>query len=166
VLRSFGLAFGAAVPDVQLKLTNAGTGVPVELTTGSDGLFEFVNLKPGVYTLVALKSSFKTFQVSSIRVGANEIYVQNVVMELGTVSERVHVEADPLQVEQTSMQLATTISAKSITDLPLIGRNWITLQQVMPRSSGSGFLAKHAQPKNRGVRREESLLVRSFLVHT
>ena len=125
-------ASGAAVPDVQLKLTNAGTGVPVELTTGSDGLFEFVNLKPGVYTLVALKSNFKTFQVSSIHVGANEIYVQNVVMELGTVSETVQVEADPVQVEQTSMQLATTISAKSITDLPLIGRNWITLQQIMP----------------------------------
>jgi hypothetical protein len=48
------------------------------------------------------------------------------------VSETIQVEADPVQVEQTSMQLTSTIDAKAIVDLPLIGRNWITLQQTMP----------------------------------
>ena len=123
---------GAVVPDVQLKLTSNATGVPVELNSGNDGLFEFSNLRPGDYTLIAKKSNFKSFQVSSLHVGANQVYVQNVVMELGSLSETVQVEANPVQVEQTSMQLATTIDAQTITDMPLIGRNWITLQQTMP----------------------------------
>jgi hypothetical protein len=123
---------GAVVPDVQLVLTNAGTNVSSTLESSSSGLFEFINLKPGVYKLVATKSNFKTFAVSSINIEANQIYVQNVIMELGALNETVQVEADLVQVEQTSMQLATTISAKSIVDLPLIGRNWITLQQIMP----------------------------------
>jgi len=123
---------GAAVPDVQLTLTNAGTSITATLTSGSDGLFEFVNLKPGIYKLVATKANFKTFQVSSIHVEANQVFVQNAIMEVGTLSETVEVMADPVQVEMTSMQLTSTISSKAITDLPLIGRNWITLQQTMP----------------------------------
>ncbi|HYL86376.1 MAG TPA: carboxypeptidase regulatory-like domain-containing protein [Candidatus Angelobacter sp.] len=123
---------GAALPGVSLKLTNQETGVSLELASEPDGVFLFINLKPGNYTLTATKSSFKTFQVKDIRVEPNQIYVQGVVMELGALSETVEVSANPAQVEQTSMQLTATISSKTITDLPLNGRNWITLQQTLP----------------------------------
>ncbi|MCU1317881.1 MAG: TonB-dependent receptor plug [Candidatus Acidoferrum typicum] len=123
---------GAVLPVVQLKLTNVGTGVSEESVSGSDGSFTFPNLKPGEYKLVATKPNFKTFQVSSIRVEPNNIYVQNVSMELGTISETIEVTANRAQVEMTSMQLTATIDAKTITDLPLIGRNWVTLQQTLP----------------------------------
>lgn len=125
-------ASGAAVPGVELVLTNAGTGISTTLTSGSDGIFDFVNLKPGSYSLVATKANFKTFKLSAITVEANQVYVANVVMEVGALSETVMVEANPVQVEMTSMQLTSTINSKAITDLPLIGRNWITLQQTMP----------------------------------
>lgn len=125
-------ASGAAVPDVELILTNEGTNVAVKKSTGSEGVFEFVNLQPGSYTLVATKPSFSTFRVHSIRVEANQVYVRNVTMALGAVSETIQVEANPVQVEQTSIQLSSTIDSKAIVDLPLIGRNWITLQQTMP----------------------------------
>ncbi len=72
-------ATGAAVPGVQVKLTNVGTGIAQELVSASDGSFAFVNQKPGVYTLVVTKTNFKSFQVSSIKVEPNEIYVQNVI---------------------------------------------------------------------------------------
>ena len=123
---------GAVLPGVQLKLTNNGTGSTVDAVSDSDGSFAFVNLHPGDYKLTATKGSFKTFQVGSIRVEPNQIYVQSVLMELGSISETVEVVANPAQVEQTSMQLTATIDAKTITDLPLIGRNWINLQQTLP----------------------------------
>jgi hypothetical protein len=125
-------ATGATVPGAQVKLTNTGTGVSEEQLSASDGSFIFANLQPGEYKLAATKASFKTFQVSSIKVEPNQIYVQNVTMELGTVSETIEVAANSAQVEQTSIQLTGTIDSKTITDLPLIGRNWITLQQIMP----------------------------------
>src|SRR3977135_337336 len=59
---------GAALPGVQLKLTNTGTNISSELISDSDGAFQFINLKPGSYSLSATKPNFKTFQVSSIRV--------------------------------------------------------------------------------------------------
>jgi hypothetical protein len=123
---------GGALPGVQLKLTNVGTGGSEEAVSGTEGSFSFINLKPGMYSLVAKKANFKTFDVKSIRVEPTAIYVQNVIMELGSVSETVEVSANPAQVEQTSMQLTNTISSKTITDLPLNGRNWINLQQTLP----------------------------------
>lgn len=123
---------GGVLPGVQLKLTNLGTNSTEELTSGSDGGFAFVNLKTGSYKLTAAKSGFKSFEVSPIRVELNAIFVQNVVMELGTISETIEVAANPAQVEQTSMQLTASINAKTITDLPLVNRNWITLQQTLP----------------------------------
>jgi hypothetical protein len=123
---------GAALPGVQLKLTNTGTGISEEGISGADGAFQFINLKPGRYSLTAKKNNFKTFDVKSIQVEPNEIYVQNATMELGAVSETIEVAANPAQVEQTSIQLTSTISSKTVTDLPLVGRNWISLQQTLP----------------------------------
>lgn len=123
---------GAALPGVQLKVTNVGTGGTEEVVSGSDGSFIFINLKPGEYKLAATKSGFKTFQVSSILVEQNQIYVQGINMELGAITETIEVSANPAQVEMTSMQLTATINSKTITDLPLNGRNWITLQQTLP----------------------------------
>src|SRR5437773_5977519 len=123
---------GSALPGAELKLTNEGTGTSQNLQSDADGSFIFINLRPGNYSLTATKGSFKTFQVKGIKVEPNQIYVQAVVMDLGAVSETVEVSANPAQVEQTSMQLTATINSKTITDLPLNGRNWITLQQTLP----------------------------------
>ncbi len=143
---------GAVLPGVQLKLTNTGTGTTVELVSDSDGSFTFINLKPGEYKLAATKGSFKTFQVSAIRVEPNQIYVQNVVMELGTVSETIEVAANAAQVEQTSIQLTATINSKTITDLPLNGRNWVTLQQTLPGvvNSESRFTSSYSTNGSQG----------------
>jgi len=125
-------ASGAVLPGAVLKLLNTGMGTTQVLTSNADGNFEFANLKPGIYRLTVTKPSFKTFDVSSIRVEQNQIFVQNVGMELGTLTESIEVAANQAQVEQSSMQLTNTISSKTITDLPLNGRNWIFLQQTLP----------------------------------
>jgi Carboxypeptidase regulatory-like domain len=123
---------GAALEGVDLKLHNVGTGATEDALSDSNGSFNFINLKPGQYSLTATRDGFKTFEVSGIKVEPNEIYVQNVPMELGGVSETIEVAANQAEVEQTSMQLTATIDAKTITDLPLLGRNWVNLQQTLP----------------------------------
>lgn len=125
-------ASGAALPAVQLTLTNTGTGTSKQLTSEQDGGFLFVNLTPGTYKLRASKASFKLFEVSGIQVIQDQIYVQNVKLELGAVSETVEVSANPVQVESTSIQLGATLSGNTVTDLPVLNRNWITLQQMLP----------------------------------
>jgi len=123
---------GAALAGVRLKLTNTGTGISQELTSSSDGSYIFVNLISGTYNLTANKSAFKVFSATGMQIGSNQIYVQNVNMEVGTASETIEVIANPAQVETTSIQLGATLSGDEIRELPNLNRNWIALQQTLP----------------------------------
>ncbi len=123
---------GAVVPDAKVTATNQGTGISYSATSSRDGLFEFLQLPIGDYSVRAEKSGFKTFTASHIHLDLDETYNLKVGMELGTTSETVTVEANPSQIETTSMQLGTTITGNQITDIPLNGRNWTQLMQLQP----------------------------------
>jgi len=50
---------GAAIGDAQVRLSNLGTSEIRIQSTGSDGLYSFVNLFPGKYKIDAEKAGFK-----------------------------------------------------------------------------------------------------------
>jgi Carboxypeptidase regulatory-like domain len=125
-------ASGAALPGVQLKLTNVDTGIAKELAAGGDGSFQFIELQPGKYALSATKANFKMFEARGIEIIQNQIYVQSIKMEVGAASETLEVTANQAQVETTSIQLGATLSGEMVQDLPTLNRNWITLQQTLP----------------------------------
>ena len=123
---------GAVVPGAQLTATNLATGLRYNTTSSTDGLFSFLQLPIGDYSVNAEKSGFKGFTAAHIHLDLDQIFSLKVPMELGTTSETVTVEANPAQVETTSMQLGTTVGAQQIVDLPLNGRNWTQLMQLQP----------------------------------
>jgi hypothetical protein len=123
---------GAALSGVNVTATNGTTGLQRTATTQSNGSYEFVNLPIGTYTVKVSAPSFKTYQSTQIPLAVNQIYNLPVQMTVGAVSETVEVKADTVQVETTSNQLQTLVTGKEITDLPLIGRNWTSLEQLVP----------------------------------
>ncbi len=124
---------GAVIVGTQITATNLATGISKRVSTGSDGSYEFLELAaPANYTVTAKQSGFKTFEATGIHLGLNQIYVLNIQMELGAVTQQVTVEAAPAQVEKTSMQLGGTITGTAIVDIPLRDRDWIQLQQTLP----------------------------------
>jgi len=124
---------GAAVAGVQVTATNVDTGVAKTVISGSDGSYEFLQLAaPGNYSVQAEQKGFKTYRVDAIELKLNQIYVLNVALEVGVVTESILVRADQAQVETTSIQLGRNIDASTVVDLPLNGRNWVQLQQTLP----------------------------------
>jgi len=123
---------GATVPGVTITATNTETRISKSTQTDADGSFEILNLPIGTYDVSAVKTSFKTFTETHVTLTVNQIYVMKVTLEVGAVSQNVMVEAAPIQVESTSMQLGTVITGDKIRDMPLNGRNWVQLQQLEP----------------------------------
>lgn len=123
---------GAAIPGVQVTATNTGTHLAKSIASGPDGAFEILDLPVGTYQVSATKDNFKTFSTTDIALTVNQIYVLSITLEVGSVSEKLIVEAAPVQVESTSMQLGNVITGDKIVDMPLNGRNWIQLQQLQP----------------------------------
>jgi hypothetical protein len=135
---------GAVVPGATVTATNPATGITKVAVSASDGTFEFLQLSaPAAYSVRAEAKGFKSFQATDITLGLDQIYVLNVAMEVGALTESVTVEASPSQVETTGMQLGRTLTSNAIVDLPLNGRNWVQLQQTLP-----GVVASDRFPDN------------------
>jgi hypothetical protein len=123
---------GAVVPGAKVTATNQGTGISYTASSSKDGLFEFLQLPIGDYTVRTEKSGFKSFTAANIHLDLDQVYDLKVSMELGATSETITVEANPSQVETTSMQLGTVVTGNQIVDIPLNGRNWTQLMQLQP----------------------------------
>jgi hypothetical protein len=134
---------GAVIAGATVSVTNRGTGIVTKSTSAADGSFELLQLPaPSTYDLKCEKAGFKSYTAQTIRLVVGQIYVQDVKMELGQVTQQVTVEAAPTQVEKTSIQLTATVTGSQIVNMPLNGRNWVQLQQTLPgvvaQSDGRG----------------------------
>ena len=152
---------GAVVPDAKLTATNVATGIKYSAASGKDGLFTFVQLPIGDYEVKVEKGGFKTFAEGHIHLDLNQIFNLQVKMELGVVSDTITVEANPAQVETTSMQLSNTVSASQIVDIPLNGRNWIQLQQLEPGVQASSDRFGNGANSTNGAETQQN----SFLIN-
>jgi Carboxypeptidase regulatory-like domain len=124
---------GAAVSGAKVTATNTATGISKEATTGSDGTYDFLQLAvPAPYTVSVEQTGFRKFEASGIPLNVNQVYVLDIKLEVGAVTETVTVEATPAQVETTSIELGTVINDTTIVNMPLNGRNFDQLQQLEP----------------------------------
>jgi len=128
---------GAGVPGAEVKATSTQTQVSTTVPTKDDGSYEFLSLPPGTYDVTVTKAGFRTSTAHAITLTVNQVYNLPVSLEVGQVTESVQVESNPIQVETSTTQLDTIIDAKQIVDLPLLGRNWTQLQQLIPGVVGS-----------------------------
>jgi hypothetical protein len=123
---------GAVVQGAQVTATNTGTGIPYTTKTGDSGLYEFLQLPIGTYTISASKQGFKNYKSTGIQLAVNQAYNQPIPLQVGTASETVEVRANAVQVETTDIQQKTLVGSQQIVDLPLIGRNFTQLEQLAP----------------------------------
>jgi hypothetical protein len=135
-------ASGAAVSGAQVTLTSAATSAKQTFTTGADGLYSFVNLNPGQYTLEVEKSGFKHIKREDIIVQVQQAVRIDVAMELGAVSQTVEVTAETPLLQPTTTSLGQVIDERKTNEIPLNGRNVFALITLSPAAiaggSGSG----------------------------
>ncbi len=123
---------GASVAAASVKLINLATGIESNAMTNVTGLFVFVNVKPGMYSLRIEVPGFKTAQIVEFEVGVNQVVTQDVVLTLGDITQTVEVSSEAEMVQRTSAELGTVIPQKAVQDLPLNGRNFTQLLTLSP----------------------------------
>src|SRR4029077_13317789 len=95
---------GATVPDAKVTLTNTQTGVSVVRTTSSDGNYEFVNVRPGVYLVSAEKAGFSIALMDNVEVQVAARMRVDLAMAVGQLTERVVVTGTSPLVETDTSQ--------------------------------------------------------------
>ena len=131
-------ASGSAIADAQVSLTSVATSAKQTFTTGPDGLYSFVNLNPGEYSLEAEKTGFKHFKRESVIVQVQQAVRIDVPMELGAVNQTIEVTAETPLLQPTNASLGQVIDQRATNEIPLNGRNVFNLITLSPAAIAQG----------------------------
>jgi len=135
---------GAVVPDAQVTLTNVDTGISKSVQSNGEGLFRFPSLPPGRYKLTATKQGFATTAQENVELLAEEIRTVPLALKAGAVTETVTITAQVNPVQLAEAKIASDISAREISQLPLAGRNIGNLILQTPGVTGTGNASGNA----------------------
>jgi hypothetical protein len=123
---------GAVVPDVKVTVTNAATNVRIETTSDKDGFYQVLNLPIGVYTISARREGFRALETTTPPLEINQTLRADLRLQLGTATEQVLVEAQASGVETVNPTIGQSITSRPIVNLPLNGRNVLSLALLQP----------------------------------
>jgi hypothetical protein len=146
---------GAVVPGAKVTALNMATGISKETVTNTSGLYVIPNLMPGPYNISVSAANFKSQQIQGVTLNVDQQADVDVQLTVGAVSEQVLVtgSAPLLQAEEASV--GTVIQSQQVRDLPLNGRYFTQLLQLVPGTVQSqrtpGFAS--TDPSKAGVQR-------------
>ncbi len=126
------------VPGATVVVTDTKTKKDKTLVTGGDGGFILPQLEVGAYTVKVTMQGFKTFTANDVKIDIGRDYSLPVSLEVGKVEDTVTVTAGNDVLNATTGELSTTISTKQILELPLNGRNPISLISTQAGVSQNG----------------------------
>ena len=137
---------GAVIPGADMTVTNAATGVAQTVVTNPNGTFEIRYLLPGEYVVQAAISGFRTERTTvTLRVG--QLARVNFTLQVGSIGEVVDVEAQGLLLETQSGVTGNVVTAETLVNMPLSGRNFTSLGNLTAGvvASGTQFRASGAR---------------------
>src|SRR5438552_10142914 len=144
---------GAVIPGATVSIIDKDRGLARTLTTEEAGLYNAPNLIPGTYTVRAELPGFKRLDRENVVVEVGQEIRVNLTIEPGQQGETVTVsEAIPL-VDTTSGTLGGVLANAAINDMPLNGRNYQNLLNLIPgvtvQPGGFAMDSEHQQQPSR-----------------
>ncbi len=128
---------GAVIPGATVTLTNEGTGLTLTSTTSNVGRYIFTPIRIGTYTLTVEKQGFRKVTHLHIKVNVAEHVKVDVTLLPGVVTQTVEVTAAPSLLQTQNATVGATIGRREVNDLPLNGRNYTFLAQLVAGVSGT-----------------------------
>jgi hypothetical protein len=129
---------GAVVAGATVKVKNVATGLERTTATSGDGSYAVPELPIGSYSVTVTQTGFQTFVVTGVAVDVATERRVDAGLKTGEVATRVEVSAETLPlVETTSNDLGGVITAQTVENMPVNGRDYTKLIFLNPGVAGS-----------------------------
>lgn len=129
---------GATVPGVTVTVNQTGQNISFKAKSDTQGQYLFPRLPIGPYEVKAESTGFKTFVQSAVVLTTSADSLLNITMQVGSMSERISVTAQASRVSTETATVEQLIDDRRILDLPLNGRNVMSLTTLVPGTGQSG----------------------------
>jgi hypothetical protein len=125
---------GAVVSGAKVTIKNDATNVEATATANERGYFNVQNLEAGTYTVTIAQSGFRKHVAKEVSVKVGAVTPLNVALQIGAQEQVVEVTATSTEaaVDTSRSTVDGVITAKTIENLPLNGRNFLDLAQLEP----------------------------------
>ena len=129
---------GAVLPNAAITITNLGTN-DVHLARSSDnGDFTVTLLPVGNYSIKVEVAGFKTYTVSSLALSGGDRARITAALQVGQTTETVQVTTQAPALQTDTSTVSQTVTQASLENLPLNGRNFISLAVLAPGATSGG----------------------------
>ena len=126
-------ASGAIIPNATVTFSlNGIDGTTRTIQTDSSGNYTAANLPAGTYTVTVTASGFETFAAKDVVLNVAQKRTVNAQLKVGSASQTVIVEENPVAIDTASSAQAGTISGTQIRELELVNRNFQQLVTLQP----------------------------------
>src|SRR5215469_2193061 len=128
---------GAGVGKATITVTNVATSVSVVAASDGDGNYRFVSLAPGEYKITAEAAGFAKSELNVTLLTSQNLNLP-IGLKVGSVAESIVVSTEAPVVDTADSRIQTTLENHAVAQLPIIGRNLVTLVTMAPGVSGLG----------------------------
>ncbi|MBM3740555.1 MAG: carboxypeptidase regulatory-like domain-containing protein [Acidobacteria bacterium] len=118
---------GNRVPNAKVVVTQEGTNLRREVQSTGLGDYEAVALPVGRYSVDVEATGFSRESRTNVELSVQQRLRVDVTLKVGSLTETVTVTGQPPLVEGENSQRGQTLQAQFIVDLPLNGRDFLTL---------------------------------------
>jgi hypothetical protein len=123
---------GAAMPGVQVTLTNSDTGVIHTVSAQSSGDYRFTAVAPGHYSVGAKAQGFTPESITGLTINLGVHLQENIQLKTGSESQTVLVSGEVPLIDYHDTSVGGLIDEKQITTLPIPNRQYLNLSLLLP----------------------------------
>ena len=121
---------GSPVPNATVTLVREET--TRQTATSESGVFFFNSISIGSYRINIEQPGFKSYTSTGIAVHVNDKIDLSISLTVGEISERVVVSGQTPLLQTESAELSTLVGEQQINELPLNGRDFNQLVDLVP----------------------------------
>lgn len=125
---------GLALPNATVTVVDTAKGWTRVLHSNDRGEYELPQLEPDTISITVEAPSFKRALRQGIVLQTGQQAQVDFTLQNGAVDETVTVTADASQVQADNGTLGTVVDERKIKELPLNGRNFFQLAQLVPNA--------------------------------
>ncbi len=124
-------AQGAVIPNASVTITNQGTNRAIVVTSNAEGLYSAPALDPGPYKVEVKETNFQT-TTQTVTLQTAQVVNLEFKLQPGSTSQTIEVTAAVPIVDTSTSGVSDVVVGRQITDLPLNGRNFTQLAELVP----------------------------------
>ena len=124
---------GAVIAGAEVKASGMTLATERSATTDAEGFYRLAALPAGTYTVTVSRSGFWLRTLSKIELTLNRVATFDIQLKVGeVVGGVVDVTRELPLLEPNTASTGATITPRQIQDLPVNGRNYLDLLQLVP----------------------------------